>query len=704
MSEVKNEIATYFGRCKCCLSYGYLKNMWTEHQFEGESEVYGEMLVDCFALTWDSSESIDQDQICEQCVNRLRDACDFKKIVLTSQEDFYRQLGDGDDKDTIPKLEDCDEEYLMVYKEADSDTADTADTDTADMDVSVNDASACDEEYEDVEYLEDEVGGDAKEALVATSSTQAQKPKRRRKADTPTDSDDGVKRKWPKRLPKNERFKTYKQYTEENLRQCLEAVRSGEITPNDAARKYNIPKKTICAKMRLEPTDVLTDNTTKTTNTLEIKKKEIKQRDPNTPPVDAKTKPAVKQKTKDKPVKRNVKKTNKVDTDTKIQSTDEDNAPVDAEQIRTRYKAIVDEKFKSGKTEPEKNDVNELAKHKDNLKTILHNTNATAIKGYWGVGYYCYFCDEHKETPSDLKTHNIEKHSKIEEVIQVKYVADLVIRLDITNLKCSLCDKVINTLEDTMEHLKTMHEKIIHSDVKNHIIPFKFDTEVLKCVMCEKEFKFFKLLSEHMSEHYRNYECNTCDRAFINKQSMQTHSYRHNRGVFKCAKCPKVFDCRPKKSAHERVVHTMFNKTRKCAFCDERFSTKDLVQIHEVKVHGVKPIVFSCTACNKSYKSQSSLITHKNRFHLMLRPHKCSYCEMAFFSKMELKSHTVTHTKTRDFKCNMCSKSFGTRCSLNQHVRCHLDDRRYKCDQCERGFVHRTAWKVHMRSKHGKIV
>uniref|UniRef100_A0A2H1W1V6 SFRICE_007056 n=1 Tax=Spodoptera frugiperda TaxID=7108 RepID=A0A2H1W1V6_SPOFR len=373
---------------------------------------------------------------------------------------------------------------------------------------------------------------------------------------------------------------------------------------------------------------------------------------------------------------------------------------VNAEQVRTRYKAIVNDKFKKGTKESVKQEVNEMNKHKDNLKTILHNSNATVIKGYTGRGFYCNYCKEHRELPSDLKKHNLEAHSSIEDVIKAKYVSDLFIRLDITDLKCTICNLNVDKLEDLTSHLTKIHDKKFHMDIKNYFIPFVFDTDTMKCVFCQKDFKHFKLLSEHMSEHYRNFECSHCDRAFINKQCMQTHIYRHRKGVFKCSHCPKVFDSRPKKSVHERVVHALSSKTRKCSFCSERFGTLDLVQAHEVKKHGVKPLVFSCQACNKSYNSQSSLLTHRKRYHLMLRPHKCSYCEMAFFSKIELRSHTVTHTKTREFQCDMCTKSFGTKCSLNQHVRGHLDDRRFKCDRCERTFVHRTAWKGHMRTIH----
>lgn len=51
MSEEKTEVETFFGRCRCCLTYGYLKNMWLEHKYNGNPEIYGEMLAKCFALT-----------------------------------------------------------------------------------------------------------------------------------------------------------------------------------------------------------------------------------------------------------------------------------------------------------------------------------------------------------------------------------------------------------------------------------------------------------------------------------------------------------------------------------------------------------------------------------------------------------------------------------------------------------------------------
>ncbi|XP_026743965.1 zinc finger protein 583-like isoform X3 [Trichoplusia ni] len=565
MSEVKNEIATYFGRCKCCLSYGYLKNMWTEHQFEGESEVYGEMLVDCFALTWDSSESIDQDQICEQCVNRLRDACDFKKIVLTSQEDFYRQLGDGDDKDTIPKLEDCDEEYLMVYKEADSDTADTADTDTADMDVSVNDASACDEEYEDVEYLEDEVGGDAKEALVATSSTQAQKPKRRRKADTPTDSDDGVKRKWPKRLPKNERFKTYKQYTEENLRQCLEAVRSGEITPNDAARKYNIPKKTICAKMRLEPTEEADSNREKTfrlvreikailtyTNATPYKSKSIRYYcaycstdGPNFEDPDD-----LRSHTRTEHIHDRIEKIEyamrpywmnevlKLDIDNLLCTVCcivINNWNEMFRHLREKHNVHLDQAYTRVIPYVLRSDL-QCALCKESFSNYMH------LDGHMNAHYNNYVCDDCGVT--FLAQNRLKQHVKIH---------------NIGKYPCSMCKKVFS-----LEKYRRKHEETVHKQMckfKCLYCPEKFTGEYVRhlhcleahkdkvktitCEQCGKVFTWRQYYMNHMKKKHdniRNYECDECDKKFFSNYELKDHVLRHiGKKNYECGVCHKKY-------------------------------------------------------------------------------------------------------------------------------------------------------------------
>lgn len=342
-----------------------------------------------------------------------------------------------------------------------------------------------------------------------------------------------------------------------------------------------------------------------------------------------------------------------------------------------------------------------MRQYKNNLKMILKYSNATMIKGHSSAGYSCCFCDKHFSAEK-LKKHNFEHGDIYDDAMKVKYVADLIIKLDITGLKCRICDIEIDSLEELTTHLHEVHFITIHKDIDNHFIPFKFDTEVLRCAICADEFKYFKVLSEHMCEHYSNYKCPECDRVFINKQSMQTHSYRHKKGEYKCSQCPKIFDTRLKIREHEHVTHKLSNKKRKCGFCDEKFSSADLVKNHEAREHGITRINLTCEACDRSFASHKGLVTHKRRHHLLMRPFDCDTCGRGFYTRQELEWHTATHTKAKQFHCHRCENSFATKPGLRQHLKAHIGYRKYICDYCKMAFVHMSTWKRHVSSIHRK--
>lgn len=64
----------------------------------GSTEVYGDMLQDCFNLTWPRMDHASE-QICEVCITQLRNALQFKQKVLHSQNRLKAQL-----LDIIPPL------------------------------------------------------------------------------------------------------------------------------------------------------------------------------------------------------------------------------------------------------------------------------------------------------------------------------------------------------------------------------------------------------------------------------------------------------------------------------------------------------------------------------------------------------------------------------------------------------------------------
>ncbi|XP_047039368.1 zinc finger protein 397-like isoform X1 [Helicoverpa zea] len=84
--------------CCCCQELVCLKSLWSEYRWMGSTEVYGDMLQDCFNLTWPRMDHASE-QICEVCITQLRNALQFKQKVLHSQNRLKAQL-----LDIIPPL------------------------------------------------------------------------------------------------------------------------------------------------------------------------------------------------------------------------------------------------------------------------------------------------------------------------------------------------------------------------------------------------------------------------------------------------------------------------------------------------------------------------------------------------------------------------------------------------------------------------
>ncbi|VVD04902.1 unnamed protein product [Leptidea sinapis] len=73
------------GVCRCCLSEGCYKDLGSEYLWMEETEVYADMLLECFDISISQHSDGPNGMsrlICEVCVTRLRDACNFKKQVL----------------------------------------------------------------------------------------------------------------------------------------------------------------------------------------------------------------------------------------------------------------------------------------------------------------------------------------------------------------------------------------------------------------------------------------------------------------------------------------------------------------------------------------------------------------------------------------------------------------------------------------------
>nr|XP_026489356.1 zinc finger protein 675-like isoform X6 [Vanessa tameamea] len=348
--------------------------------------------------------------------------------------------------------------------------------------------------------------------------------------------------------------------------------------------------------------------------------------------------------------------------------------------------------------------IKELSKHHHNIKEVLQWSNTTPIHGKSDLGYLCCYCSDKFPDPADLKKHTLQLHKNDPKpkFLQKRDLKKYHVKVDITGLQCDICKLNIQSIDDLIDHLRNMHDRKIYTDVKNHIVSFKFEESIaneLKCIVCSNTYTKFKILFEHMHKHSRNYVCDVCSAGFINNRALLNHQKRHNLGEFKCEHCDKVFDNLHKKNSHVTTVHVHGYLLNKCGYCNQKFAGYRTKAEHLRTAHGITERA-KCQACEKSFSTKDSLNKHIKRHHLMDYRYSCTLCDMKFHANKSLEEHMVKHTKTRSFQCKVCFKRYGRQQTLKEHMRIHDNDRRFKCEHCVMAFVQKCSWRRHMQAKH----
>ncbi|XP_050676682.1 PR domain zinc finger protein 5-like isoform X5 [Leptidea sinapis] len=350
--------------------------------------------------------------------------------------------------------------------------------------------------------------------------------------------------------------------------------------------------------------------------------------------------------------------------------------------------------------------VRDITKHRHNARQFIQLSNATPIRYQASMGFVCCFCYEQFHDPADLKSHTMNDHDdkcKLK-FMSGKSISTYIVKMDITNLQCKLCAENLIDIDALTKHLITVHNKKVYTDVKSYIVPFKFETEDLRCCMCSQVFSRLKALQEHMNVHMRNYTCEICDAGFLNQKMLKNHMEGHESGSFKCDFCENVYASMKIKKLHERNVHTRPKLINKCGACYEMFTSYRAKERHLRTAHGIINNRLKCSACEKLFPNPNALRVHIKRDHLLERRYKCTMCDMGFFLKSELNGHLVKHSGDKSYQCEICNKSYGRKKTLREHIRIHLNDRRFKCKFCDKAFVQKCSWRSHMRTKHGKHV
>lgn len=339
---------------------------------------------------------------------------------------------------------------------------------------------------------------------------------------------------------------------------------------------------------------------------------------------------------------------------------------------------------------------------RQNAATFLECTTVKPFF-YQQANFKCFYCNE-----VFPEIHSVLQHTAFHVTPERGSLLKLhlrkgkrVIKVDISGLKCRLCEQKYSDLDDIRKHLVAAHKKDFNS-AGNGLMAYDLTSTngLLSCHKCSKTFNSFFLLNRHMNVHF-SVVCETCGLGFMSHQRLINHRIVHQNGVHKCDKCQEVFPTKLKLRYHVFKKHEVSNakkvKPLKCPHCLERFSEHYRKMTHLKEAHGIT-FTFECQVCKAVFPTRRALTEHTTKLHT--QKIQCKVCGKCFGTRSLLKMHMRGHTGERNFYCGICQKAYMHERTLRQHMRVHGPVWKFTCSECGNGFHNRNDYNKHMKQWH----
>ncbi|KAJ9581249.1 hypothetical protein L9F63_023575 [Diploptera punctata] len=330
-----------------------------------------------------------------------------------------------------------------------------------------------------------------------------------------------------------------------------------------------------------------------------------------------------------------------------------------------------------------------LATFKTPLQTFDRKKKKTKHQSNAETSHHCCtFCDKYF-----TQKHLLRRHMKLHVTAAVsKDVFRDEIRQEKSGeiedekacYKCETCAFDCKCKSDYLQHKK------IHK---------KEEKKLLSCHLCNKEFKFYSLLTHHIEGHKtkarvkKSLSCNICGKKYTKSGSLIKHALQHEgKGTFRCRPCGEVFTTEAERLKHRNEKH---EKPWKCNVCNHMFATQEKLDSH-IKWHENKETeVFICNVCGKEFKLKVNLKVHVESRCGTDPQHVCSICGKAFMTRGTLVTHALLHTGEKTFLCRFCGKSFRLKVEMQRHERSHTGEKPFVCKVCNKAFAHRESLVTH---------
>ncbi|XP_034838000.1 PR domain zinc finger protein 5-like isoform X2 [Maniola hyperantus] len=530
--------------CRCCHSIKKCRVLTSEYEFMGAKEVYSDMFMDIFGLLLSHLDGDNSEcGICATCVCRLREAADFRKRVLQSEQMLLEARLRENDKNV--KLE------VKTEAACDSDARDPADDVTDDV-ADRNDDSEMDSRMDETRKMEHI--NNTQKSLKRTRNGHKVKGKqhlRTGKVQKLQRVDQLVKPESPAEKSQAKKQADALDQNRMALSNTVTIVNCSYVCPfhNRISFYYCF----YCKDQFTNPSELREH--TLSHDPTELFENSIEN-----------------------------KKIPKIDI-TRI-------------DCRLCPEKIYDlDTFKNHITTQHQKVLHPVANEFLKFKLTLNNLTCTecgsvfpyfdSLKKHMVDHFGTYTCDvcgacflEH----ASLRTH-IKKHNKVD-----------------ANYPCEICGKNLKSKYSMGLHVATVHEKkptvncykcdaafLSYALRNRHLIEAHGDKRTFPCKLCDKVYNRRKTLIEHHRRNHLkifNHQCDLCDQRFYLpsrlKEHMATHTGERN---FRCEFCDKSY---PRlQSLQEHVRSHSSDRRYKCDICQTTFTQCGSLKSHMKNHHNV---------------------------------------------------------------------------------------------------------------------
>ena len=305
---------------------------------------------------------------------------------------------------------------------------------------------------------------------------------------------------------------------------------------------------------------------------------------------------------------------------------------------------------------------------------------------------------------------------------------------------CKVCDFAFTTKANCERHVRKRHHKntkeeaeevIIHNPTPKHDNENKYSSPCTVCKICDRDFKFFRDLQNHLRVHEKTpqkpFTCTKCQVGFSSLSNCARHILRRHEEVKsdEVESFITVFQHEEEKSAPvlkvpvyikeekrsetpvlddqgEQIEPLDFSVKRNCESDAPSGSTK---QRRTSIFTEDSPIDLSMPKSNAAQNFTVKTATAIGKYRFKEVYHKfysqtidalvCPHCTMTFHRGSLLKAHVRSHTNERPYRCIVCSAAFTMQANLVAHIaRRHSDSQEPEAQQ---SFIQRSATPMQFR-------